>query len=130
MTDYGAVIRFAGVGILATFSTAIIREIKRESAQGVSLGVFVLMLCFTVPFVAEIVNYTSSLGEYVGGEEGEYILLVVKALGITYLSYVSAEICKAAGEGSVASQIELFGRLEILIMCLPYFKKLISLALL
>ncbi len=130
MTDYGAVIRFCGVGILAAFATIIIKEIKKEAAQGVSFGVFVLMLGFTVPLVAEIVSYTASLGGYVSGEAGEYILLVVKALGITYLTYVSAEICKTAGEGSIAGQIELLGRMEILLMCLPYFKKLISLALL
>jgi stage III sporulation protein AD len=39
--------------------------------------------------------------------------------GVTYISEFSAGICKDAGYGALAGQIEIFGKLSILALSMP-----------
>ena len=62
-------------------------------------------------------------------EKGELALLVgiaasvlkalLKMLGITYVADFSASVCREAGYGSVAGQIELFAKLSIVALSIP-----------
>lgn len=123
------ILEFCGIGVYAVFAVMVIRELKREVSQTAAFAVFVLMLCLSVPAVGEVIGFASSLDRYVNKESVDYISVILKSLGITYVTYVSSEICKSAGEGGIAGQVEFFGRIEILILCIPYFEKLLSLAL-
>lgn len=58
----------------------------------------------------------------------EYMEIIVKALGIAYLSHISAQLCRDFGEGSVASLIESAGRLEIMILSLPLINEIIAMS--
>ena len=40
-------------------------------------------------------------------------------IGITYVGQFSAGICKDAGYGAVASQIEVFAKLYIMVLSIP-----------
>ena len=51
--------------------------------------------------------------------QNSYILTLIKMLGITYLAEFSAGLCKDAGYSSIATQIEMFGKLTILVLSLP-----------
>ena len=48
-----------------------------------------------------------------------YLRLIFKMLGITYVAEFSSAICKDAGYQSIANQIEIFGKITILVMSLP-----------
>ena len=58
------------------------------------------------------------LEEYLSGG-GKYLGFLFKAVGITYVCEFCASICKDAGYGAVAGQIEIFGKLSILLMGIP-----------
>ena len=49
----------------------------------------------------------------------EYIALLLKMIGVTYLSEFSSSICRDAGYSAVAGQIELVGKLSILTIGMP-----------
>lgn len=55
-----------------------------------------------------------------------YVKVLVKILGITYLSEISANLCKDAGAGVLAAQVELFGKLSILLLCIPVVLSLLE----
>lgn len=40
-------------------------------------------------------------------------------IGITYVSEFAAGICKDAGYGAIASQIDIFARLYIMVLSMP-----------
>ncbi len=121
---------FCGIGIYASFAVWMIRELKREVSQSASFGIFIVMLCFCLPLTGELVTFALSYTELVSQTCGDSIKTLTKALGITYISYISSEICKGAGEQGIASQLELAGRLEITLLCIPFFKKILDFALL
>lgn len=56
----------------------------------------------------------------------EYVLIMIKGLGAAFLTYFCSSVCRESGQGGVADIVELAGRLEILLLCLPLFIKLIE----
>lgn len=55
-----------------------------------------------------------------------YIQILIKILGITYVSEFSASLCKDAGHAAIAGQIELVGKLSILAVSMPILLALLD----
>ena len=49
-----------------------------------------------------------------------------KMIGITYVAEFSASLCRDAGYQAVAGQIELFGKLSILVSSMPVLLALLE----
>ncbi len=118
-------IKIAAMGIGAAVLAAWIKTVKPEYtlwitvSSGILLGLAVIMKLETI--VKELhflqqyfVNYAS------------YIKLLIKIVGITYLAEFSSDLCKEAGANTLASQIELFGKLSILVLCMPIMTSLLE----
>lgn len=116
-----------GVGICTLVSLMIVKELRKEYTPLFLLGFAVVLLAYLVPKIGGAVDFLRECAELAGGER---ISVVVRALGVTYLTSTAAEICRSAGESSVGSTIETAGRVEILLMCIPLFRELLDLALL
>ena len=54
--------------------------------------------------------------------------VIIKSLGICYITQLAADTCKDAGEGAMAGRIELSGRVAVLILALPMFTALLQIA--
>lgn len=121
------IIAICGVGIYAVFVLAVIKELKREYAPYLVLGVLVTVSLFIIPEIGNAVSFIKECAEYTGNLYTETIL---KALGIAYLCSSANDICKAAGEGNIGGYIESAGKVEILALCLPLFRELFELAVL
>ena len=59
-------------------------------------------------------------------QEGEYIRILLKVTGITYVCEYSAGICKDAGYSSLSGQIEILGKLSVLTAGLPILMAVIG----
>ena len=49
----------------------------------------------------------------------KYLAVLLKAVGATYACEFCAGICKDAGYGGIAGQVEMLGKLYILLMGMP-----------
>ena len=59
-----------------------------------------------------------------GGQS--YLTLLFKVVGITWISELVSGICKDSGYSAVASQIELLGKLTMLVVSLPVFMQVVQ----
>ena len=55
-----------------------------------------------------------------------YIGTLLKMLGITYMSEFASGICKDAGYQAIATQIEMFGKITILVLSMPILLSLLK----
>ena len=55
-----------------------------------------------------------------------YIGTLLKMLGITYVAEFSSGICKDAGYQTIATQIEMFGKITILVLSMPILLTLLK----
>ena len=58
--------------------------------------------------------------------DSTYLVILVKLIGIAYFCEFAASISKDAGYSAVASQIELLGKLTMLVVSLPVFMQVVQ----
>ncbi len=63
-----------------------------------------------------------------GSQAAPLVEAMLKLLGVGYLVHIAAECCRESGAASLASKVELCGKLEMLVICLPYIHELLSYA--
>ncbi|MCH4240212.1 MAG: stage III sporulation AC/AD family protein [Oscillospiraceae bacterium] len=116
-----------GTALIAAAFAALLRRGNAEYALvlRISAGVIIALeiLQAMIPALQQI---TSLLG--VAGISGEYSGILLRTLGVTFLTQFAADACKDAGEGALASKVELAGRVSILVLALPLFAKVASIA--
>ena len=118
-------IKIAAMAMVAALLAAWVRTVKQEYAlwivavSGLVLGFAVLLKLETIVEELRVLqNYFSDFGSY--------FKLLIKIIGITYLAEFSSDLCKDAGANTLAAQIELFGKLSILVLCMPVISSLLQ----
>lgn len=109
------------VGILGVVGVLFAVKLKQEKAE-VSVYLCIVLSLFLFFGILEklelIVATIREIGDFIQ-IDGGYVMTLIKMLGITYLSEFSSGICKDAGYQSIAVQIEMFGKITILVLSLP-----------
>lgn len=117
------IFRLCGFGILAAALCVIVRQIKPESAVFVGIAAGLGILAAVVTAAAPSVSAISRLAEN-AGIDGEFTRVLLKALAVCYITTLSADCARDAGESAVASKLELGGRISIAALSLPVFTSL------
>ena len=102
--------------------------LKNFGFKGVPVLISVVLVGVCALYAESLGGLFSGLYGLVGDGAEEYISSGIRILGVGYLSGVVADICRELGEGGLASSAVLIGRLEILLICMPYFEKIIRFA--
>ena len=106
---------------MAAVGAMLLREWKNGAgAIGVTVAAVCVLLASAFSRYSEAISRLFELaGE--GGVVSDAATLAVRAIGIGFTAQIGADICRDLGENSVASCVELAGRAEILLLCLPEF---------
>ena len=85
----------------------------------------VLILLKLIPFFSEIFRTIREISS-VSGLKTDYIGLVIKVVGIAYIGEFAGELCRDAGETSLAGKVDLGTKAVIMAMALPLLKTILS----
>lgn len=116
-------VTICGFGVLAVVLCAVVRQIKPESALGISIAAGIIILAAVVAAVAPSISVISELSEKTG-INGEMVKILLKALAICYITTLCADCARDAGESALGSKLELAGRAAIAVISLPVFTDL------
>ena len=72
-----------------------------------------------------IIDALRTIANYINMDTA-YIGTLIKMLGITYVAEFSAGICKDAGYQTIALQLEIFGKLAVLVLSMPVLMALLN----
>ena len=118
-------LKVAAIGVIAAILAAWIKTVKADYTMWIVLGTGVFLGLSALLKLETIVGELKFLQDYFAGY-GTYFRLLIKIIGITYLAEFSADLCKDAGANTLASQIELVGKLSILVLCMPVLTSLLE----
>ncbi len=113
----------AGLGILSAVLCVIVRQYKPEMALGISTACGVLILIAVISMLQPSVEAITELTEAAGLDDG-YAAILLKALAVCYMTQLSSDCCRDAGESAIATKIELAGKAAIVVISLPVFASL------
>jgi len=118
--------QIAGIGLVATILIIIIKAQKPELAVQLSIITGVVIFMMVVGKFTAILEVLSDLSKK-ANIEGVYMTTLLKIMGVAYIAEFGAEICKDAGEGSIATKIELAGKVMVMFLAVPIITSLLNL---
>lgn len=118
-------IKIACIGLMAVFLAMKLKNIQSEYAVLIGVAACIVLFGFSVTKLEVIFEGLQTIQEYLSINSA-YIGIILKVVGIAYVSEFSANLCKDAGYSGIASQIEMFGKLSILVMSIPVLTTLLT----
>jgi stage III sporulation protein AD len=117
-----------GVALIVTVLLIIVRKERPEIAVLLSVAAAGLILTALLKNINQVLLVFNNLALKTQLNLS-YLKLIIKIVGLAYLAGFGAQICKDAGEGSMASKIELAGKIFILTLGIPIMVGLLELVL-
>ncbi len=112
------IIRIGLLGIVGVLLAVQFRAQKPEYGLYIGFAIGILIFSYAAEQVEAVMQQFELIQQYMGGAKS-YLSLLMKVIGITYICEFSAGICKDAGFGSVAAQLEILGKLSVIFAGLP-----------
>ncbi|MDE6214662.1 MAG: stage III sporulation protein AD [Lachnospiraceae bacterium] len=113
------------IGVVGVLFAVSLKSYKAEYGIYVALVVCLVILECIIRYFMQILSGMEQLRGYLQ-DNYSYLALLLKAVGATYACEFCAGICKDAGYGGVAGQVEMLGKLYILSMGLPVLLSLME----
>jgi stage III sporulation protein AD len=114
-----------GIGLIAAAICILLRQYKPEYALFVSLMAGAAMLALLLGDIESVLGeITAMLSSGLIEDSDSQIL--IKALGICFLTQIACDTCKDAGEAAISSKLEIAGKIAVLAVSLPLFRQVLS----
>ncbi|MFT8314658.1 MAG: stage III sporulation protein AD [Clostridium sp.] len=112
------IIKIVAFAFISLFLVLILRGRRDELAVQLSIAAGALIFLFMVTKITAVMELLQQLA-LKANIDFVYLNTVFKILGIAYLASFCSEICKDAGESSLASKVEFAGKILILVLAIP-----------
>jgi len=120
-----SIFQIAAIGIVGMVLAIVLKRENPLFAVLISLAVAVLMFLLIIPQLAGLIALIGVITNYLSTGQ-EYVLIVVKIIGIAYVAEFAAQICHDADEGAIGAKIELAGKVLIMGIAAPVVISLVE----
>ncbi len=120
------IFKFIGLALIITIAVIVVKQWKPELAVLVGVAGSVVMFFYIIEMLQEVYGLFTMLLDS-AHIDPELFIILLKIVGIGYLTEFGANICSDSGNSAIASKILLAGKLAIFILAIPIIKNLISL---
>ncbi|MFB7140261.1 stage III sporulation protein AD [Gottfriedia sp. NPDC056225] len=120
------IIQIVGIGLCATFIILLLNQFKMNNFN---LAITVFISCVLFLFLLDKVQYLLHEIQKLANQaniKNVYVETLLKIIGIAYIAEFGVQITKDAGQGAIASKIELGGKILILVLAVPILTALIE----
>ena len=119
------IITVALLGMITAVICVILKQYTPEFSAALAIGFSVILLLYLLTRITPIVKALETLATQ-SGIPTEFFSAVTKALGISILVGLSCDSCVDAGQNSLASNIELAGKIAIVLLCIPLIGEIVE----
>jgi stage III sporulation protein AD len=118
-------IDIAMIGIAAILLAIMFKKGKEEYSLYISIAACFVIILLGIGKLEVILKAINELQGYIQINKA-YIGILIKIIGITYVTEFSASLCKDSGYQAIGEQIELVGKLTILAISMPIMLALLE----
>jgi len=119
------IMQIVAVGIIAGVMSLAIKKQSPEVALLISIAAAVLIFFMILPKMSAVFAVLGTVANRISGDMG-FIGTLLQITGIAYIAEFGSQICKDAGEGAIATKIELAGKVMIMAASTPIIMALLS----
>lgn len=120
-----SIFKVVGFGIIAVSLIIILKNQKPELALMCVLASSIIMLLFIFDELKAVVDLLNRLIES-SSIDKNFLKIILKIVGISYIVEFGRNICNDAGESSIANKIEIAGKVIIVSLSIPIVTSLVE----
>lgn len=112
------VIKIAMIGICGVILAGVLKQAGSQLSVVLGLAVSVVIIFYITARLSVIISQVEHIRQYVAFGS-EYISIIFRVIGITYVTQFAADICRDSGNSAIAGQIELFCKVTVAAISMP-----------
>ena len=113
------------LGLIGTILSVLLKKENPQIAMLTAAVTGVLIFLMLCSPLGELISLLRETAEQAGVGEG-YFGIVLKVIGIAYLTQFGAQLCADAGESAIAAKIELAGKVLMMAAAAPVLTGLLE----
>lgn len=120
--------KIIAIGLITCFTVMLVRPVRNDFAIIISIVGGILILIFTINYLTDIFSVFNAIINKTGINK-DLFTIILKIIGIGYLTEFSASICSECGSNGLADKIKLGGKVVILIMAVPIMTNILDIVM-
>jgi stage III sporulation protein AD len=117
--------QIAAIGIISVILAIVVKKQSPEAALALSIASAVLIFILILPRISSVIEMARTIASGVGANQN-YIEIIFKVVGISYIAEFASQICSDGGETAIAAKIDLAGRILIMTVSAPVLLALLD----
>lgn len=122
------IFQIVAIGIVSSILALTLKKYSPQISILISITAGVIIFMMAIPQLKIVLDMFHSISQNVDINK-IYISIVLKIIAIAYIAEFGVQICKDAGENSIASKIEFVGKVLIMVVSAPILVALMELVL-
>ncbi len=119
------IVTICAVGVVAVVLSVTLRRYNQELSLLVSIGASAVILLSVIQYVLTSIESVNSLLSR-ANIDSQYIVILLKVMGICFVTEFACDCTKEAGYDSVSSNISLAGKVLVLVTATPMFMNVVN----
>jgi stage III sporulation protein AD len=117
--------KIALLALVGMTLAVLVGGIRREISIWITIVSGTIIFFFCIHKFEYVVDMFYELTDYIGIDEA-YIKIILKMVGIAYLSDFTSSVCADAGQNAIAGQVDFFGKMSMIVVSLPVLQSLLE----
>ncbi|NMA68181.1 MAG: stage III sporulation protein AD [Desulfitobacterium sp.] len=110
--------QIVGIALVVSIISVVLKQFRKEIALQMSILTGAIIFTLILDKIQIIIDLLQSLADQ-ANISSYYLVIVLKIVGVAYLAEFGAEICRDAGEGALATKIEIAAKVGVLVLAIP-----------
>ena len=119
------VVKIVGIAIFAVIMIIILKSYRPEMALILSIVTGIGIMLYAIYKMAPVVNVLNDLVNK-SGINTQFLMIIIKVIGIAYIVEFGKNICVDAGQTSIATKLEMAGKVIIVVLTIPLISSLVN----
>ena len=122
------VIKIVGISIFAVIMIIILKNYRPEMALVLSIIAGIGIMLYAISKMSSVINVLNDLVSK-SGVNTDFLLIIIKVIGIAYIVEFGKNVCIDAGQSSIATKLEMAGKVVIVVLTIPLISSLVNVLL-
>lgn len=118
-----SIVQLVLIAVVGMLIALTFRKRQADMSVIVSIGICLLLMFFMVQAFDALVSFIQKISGYMNLE---YVGVLLKLIGIAYVCEFASSLCKDAGYQAISGQIEVAGRVAMMIITIPVMLAIID----
>ena len=122
------IMRVAAIALLGAVALLFFKQYKPEWGIPLRLILGVALGGMILSAAKELLAFAELLAGNRDTVTGGMWQLILKALGISFVTEITSGVCRDSGEGTLASWVDMAGKMALLLLSLPLIREILTVA--